>query len=76
MDDSQRANLGLASRGLLGESVGSDHGGSDRNKEEVGLIAANGQILADHVPDGSGSTQERSQPVALPICIAPLGQGA
>lgn len=42
MDESQEANLGLASQGLLGESVGSDHGASDRNEEGVGLIAANG----------------------------------
>lgn len=34
VDVSQEENLGSASRGSLGESVGSDHGGSDRNGEE------------------------------------------
>lgn len=72
--------MGLASWGALGGSMRLDHARLKRNEEGAQLKAANGWILADHVPAGSGSTQERSQSVALPICIAvlvvPLGQGA
>lgn len=41
-------------------------------KKRVLLKAASILILADHVPIGSGSTQQRFQPVTLRICIAVL----